>query len=65
MFGVFRDDLESKFGEPIKSKLIWQAKNFIEVTAEIENKILSTMDMLEENDDVQEIYCNINLKCSN
>ena len=60
IFGSFRDKLENKFGEPIKSKLIWKAKNLIEVDAEIENTILTTLELLEENDDVQDVYCNMN-----
>jgi YebC/PmpR family DNA-binding regulatory protein len=62
IFGKFRDNLELRFGEPLKSKLIWKAKNFIEVDEEDKKKILFIVEQLEENDDVQEVYFNINLK---
>ena len=60
-FSKFKDELEIKFGEPNKSKLIWQAKNLTEVNLEVERKILLLIELLEENDDVQHIYFNINL----
>ena len=59
-FGKFRDDLENKFGEPLKAKLIWQVKNNIKVEESALKKILLIIDMLEENDDVQEVYTNVN-----
>ena len=59
-FGKFRAELEIEFGEPIKSNLIWQAKNFIDVSLEIEKKVLLLIELLEENDDVQYVYTNIN-----
>ncbi len=59
-FGKFRDDLENKFGEPLKAKLIWQVKNNIKVEEIALKKILLIIDMLEENDDVQEVYTNVN-----
>ena len=59
-FSKFKDELEVKFGEPTKSKLIWQAKNFTEVGLEVEKKTLLLIELLEENDDVQQVYFNIN-----
>ena len=59
-FGKFRDDLENEFGEPLKAKLIWQVKNAIKVEESALKKILLIIDMLEENDDVQEVYTNVN-----
>ena len=60
-FGQFRDDLELEFGEPQKSELVWQAKNLIKLDADSEKKILSLIELLEENDDVQSVYSNISL----
>ncbi len=60
-FGKFRDELEVEFGEPIKSNLIWQAKNYIDVDSEVKKKLLLLIELLEENDDVQHVYSNINL----
>ena len=59
-FSKFKDELEIKFGEPTKSNLIWQAKNYIKVDIEVEKKILLLIELLEENDDVQHVYSNIN-----
>ena len=60
-FSKFKDELEVEFGEPTKANLVWQAKNFIEVDLEVEKKILLLIEVLEENDDVQHVYSNINL----
>ena len=59
-FGKFKDELEVEFGEPIKSNLIWQARNYIKGNIEVEKKILHLIELLEENDDVQHVYSNIN-----
>ena len=60
-FSKFRDDLELEFGEPKKSELIWKAKNPIKLEPDIEKKVLSFIDLLEENDDIQRVFSNINL----
>ena len=60
-FGKFRDDLEHQFGEPEKSELLWKAKNPIKLASDIEKKILSLIELLEENDDIQRVFSNINL----
>ena len=60
-FSKFRDDLELEFGEPKKSELIWKAKNPIKLELDIEKKVLSLIDLLEENDDIQRVFSNINL----
>ena len=60
-FGKFRDDLELEFGEPEKAELIWKAKSPIILEPEIEKKILSLIDLLEENDDIQRVFSNIDL----
>ena len=59
-FSKFKDELEVKFGEPTKSNLIWQAKNFIKVDLEVKKKTFLLIEALEENDDVQDVYSNIN-----
>ena len=60
-FGKFRDDLELEFGEPKKSQLVWKAKNLIKLDDNIKKKILSLIELLEENEDVQGIYSNVYL----
>jgi YebC/PmpR family DNA-binding regulatory protein len=50
--------LESKFGEPRKAGLIWRPQNTISVDDEAGEKILRLVGMLEDNDDVQNVYAN-------
>ncbi|HZM08158.1 MAG TPA: YebC/PmpR family DNA-binding transcriptional regulator [Methylocella sp.] len=50
--------LESKFGEPRKASLIWKPHNTIGVDDESGEKILRLVGMLEDNDDVQNVYAN-------
>ena len=63
--GRLRDALEEKFGEPLKSKLIWMAKNLIDIDDESKSKILTIIDLLEENEDVQYVYSNFNMNFEN
>jgi len=53
--------LESKFGEPRKSALIWKPQNTIAVDDEAGEKILKLVGVLEENDDVQNVYANFEI----
>ena len=53
--------MEHQFGEPEKSELLWKAKNPIKLASDIEKKILSLIKLLEENDDIQRVFSNINL----
>ena len=60
-FGKFRDDLEFEFGEPEKAELIWKAKSPITPEPDIGRKILTLINLLEENDDIQRVFSNIDL----
>ena len=60
-FGKFRDDLELEFGEPKKSELVWKAKNPLKLEPDVEKKVLSIVDLLEENDDIQRVFSNVDL----
>jgi YebC/PmpR family DNA-binding regulatory protein len=51
-------ELESKFGEPRKARLIWRPQNTISVDDDAGEKILRLVGMLEDNDDVQNVYAN-------
>ncbi len=57
-FGKIRDLLEKEFKEPIIAKLIWNIKNYVTVNKEEEKKLYYIIELLEENDDVQNIYTN-------
>ena len=53
--------LESRFGEPRKSKLIWRPQNTVAVDDEAGEKILKLIGSLEDNDDVQNVYANFEI----
>jgi YebC/PmpR family DNA-binding regulatory protein len=50
--------LEAKFGEPRKSALTWKPRNTVEVDDETGEKLLKLIDLLNEHDDVQNVYAN-------
>ena len=53
--------LESKFGEPRKAALTWKPQNTIRVDDETGEKLLRLMDMLNEHDDVQNVFANFEI----
>src|SRR6476646_1191633 len=58
---TFRDvakALEAKFGEPRKAALIWKPQNTVSVDDESGEKLLKLLDLLNEHDDVQNVYAN-------
>jgi transcriptional/translational regulatory protein YebC/TACO1 len=50
--------LEARFGEPKASKLIWRAQNPVPVDDEAGEKLMRLMEMLEDHDDVQNVFAN-------
>ncbi len=58
---TFRDVakvLEAKFGEPRKAALTWKPQNTIMVDDETGEKLFRLLDLLNEHDDVQNVYAN-------
>jgi len=58
---TFRDAakaLEAKFGEARKAALTWKPQSTIAVDDETGEKLLKLMDLLNEHDDVQNVYAN-------
>ena len=58
---TFRDvakALEAKFGEARKAALIWKPQNTVLVDDEAGEKLLKLLDLLNEHDDVQNVYAN-------
>ena len=58
---TFRDvarELEGKFGEARKVALIWKPQNTVAVDDETGEKLLKLVDLLNEHDDVQNVYAN-------
>src|ERR1700747_2253348 len=61
---TFRDvarALEAKFGEARKAALIWKPQNTVSVDDETGEKLLKLMDLLNEHDDVQNVYANFEI----
>ena len=50
--------IEGKFGEPRKAALVWKPKNTVAVDDAQGEKILSLLEALNDNDDVQNVYAN-------
>jgi YebC/PmpR family DNA-binding regulatory protein len=58
---TFRDvarALEAKFGEARKAAVIWKPQNTVAVDDETGEKLLKLIDLLNEHDDVQNVYAN-------
>jgi len=58
---TFRDvakALEAKFGEARKAALVWKPQNTIAVDDETGEKLFKLLDLLNEHDDVQNVYAN-------
>lgn len=53
--------LEERFGEPSKSKLVWRPQNNVAVSDEAGEKLMKMLELLEEHDDVQNVYGNYEL----
>ena len=62
VFGKLRDQLEKKYGEPIVAKLEWKIKNYLVTDENVARKVITLIEQLEENDDVQNVYSNIEIK---
>ncbi len=60
-FIAARDALEKKFGAPESAKFTWLPKNTVSVSDEHATAILKLIDVLEDNDDVQEVFSNFEI----
>ena len=61
---TFRDvakALEAKFGEARKAALTWKPQNTVAVDDETGEKLLKLMDLLNDHDDVQNVYANFEI----
>ena len=50
--------LEARFGEPLKSSMIWKPQNTVALDDEAGEKVLKLIDSLDDSDDVQNVYAN-------
>jgi len=53
--------LEAKFGEPRKAALTWKPQNTVAVDDETGEKLLKLMELLNEHDDVQNVFANFEI----
>ena len=53
--------LETKFGEPRRAALTWKPQNTVAVDDETGEKLLKLMDLLNEHDDVQNVFANFEI----
>jgi len=53
--------LESRFGEPRVARILWLPKNGVPVGEEAGQKLLRMIEMLEDSDDVQDVYSNFEI----
>ncbi|GBQ21068.1 hypothetical protein AA0472_0334 [Acetobacter estunensis NRIC 0472] len=60
-FFAVRDALETKFGEPESAKLDWRPENTVALDEDKGRTVLKLLDVLEDNDDVQNVYANFDL----
>jgi YebC/PmpR family DNA-binding regulatory protein len=56
-----RETLTQKFGDPQSSKIVWEAKNTTPVSADTAQTLFKLIDVLEDNDDVQQVFANYDI----
>lgn len=57
-FNAVRDALEKRFGEARSARLIWRPQTLTPIDGEKAEGLLKLLDILEDNDDVQQVYSN-------
>jgi YebC/PmpR family DNA-binding regulatory protein len=60
-YGEVSKALEARFGEPRRTGLIWKAQTTIEVDDEAGEKLVRLVEVIEDQDDVQNVYVNFAL----
>lgn len=58
---AIRDSLIKKFKDPREAKVIWKPKNTIAVDEKTAQSLMKLINILEEDDDVQEVFANYEL----
>jgi YebC/PmpR family DNA-binding regulatory protein len=53
--------LEAKFGEPRKSAFVWKPQNTVKVDDEAGEKIVKLMGLLDDHDDIQNVFSNFEI----
>ena len=60
-FGSVRDALEAKLGEPQSARIEWRSKTMTAVGDDAGETLVKLLDVLDEHDDVQNVYGNYEL----
>ena len=60
-YGEVSKGLEARFGEPRRTALIWKAQNTIAVDDETGEKLIRLVEVIEDQDDVQNVFVNFAL----
>jgi transcriptional/translational regulatory protein YebC/TACO1 len=60
-FFAVRDALESRFGPPEEAKLDWRPTMTVTLDEDRAQALLKLLDVLEDNDDVQNVYANFEI----
>ncbi|MDP4023519.1 YebC/PmpR family DNA-binding transcriptional regulator [Methylobacterium sp. NEAU 140] len=60
-YGEVAKALEARFGEPSRTGLIWKARDTIDVDDETGEKLVRLIEVIEDQDDVQNVYVNFAL----
>ncbi len=60
-FASVRDQLHETLGDPIEAKIIWKPLNTIACDEDIARTLFKLIDILEDNDDVQNVYANFEI----
>ena len=57
-FGTVRDALAKKFGDPVEARFDWKPNTTTELDEQSAGTMLKLIDVLEDNDDVQNVFSN-------
>jgi len=60
-FSIVRDALEKAFGVSKSARLVWRPKNTVPVSGEKAETLIKMLDVLEDSDDVQQVYANFEI----
>lgn len=60
-FGTVRSALEAKFGDTESAKLVWNPNTETPLAGDVAQALLKLVDLLEDNDDVQNVFGNFDI----
>jgi len=63
-FAAVRDGLEAKLGPPQSAKIVWRPSNSVAVNDEAGETLSKLLDVLDDHDDVQNVYANYEMSDS-